>query len=80
MHVNIIKGALWSPETEEVFYVFDLKARNMSTWAPILNCGFQMYFILTLYLKKEIAFAFVSKEPGKIKPFTFKHGTTASAN
>lgn len=67
-HANIIKGALWSPETEEVrlFYVFDLEARHMRTWALIANCGFQMYPFLTLYSSKEITFAFMPNEPRKI--------------
>lgn len=46
MHVNIIKGALWSPETEEecLFYVFDLE---VGTWVLISNCGFQIYFFFS---------------------------------
>lgn len=68
MHVNIIKAALWSLETEEMcwFYVFDLEARHMRMWALISNCGFQMYSILSLYSRKEITFAFLSNEPRKI--------------
>lgn len=49
MHVNIIKGALWSAETEEesLFYVFDLEAR---TWVLISNCGFQICLIFFPFL------------------------------
>lgn len=82
MHVNIIKGALWSLETEEVrlFYAFDLEARHMRTRALISNCGFQMYSFLSLYSRKEITFAFVSNEPRKIQPFTSERRATTSAN
>lgn len=42
MHINIIKGTLWSLETEEVhlFYVFDLEARHMRTPALISKLWF----------------------------------------
>lgn len=82
MHVNTIKAALWSPATEEVFYVFDLAARYMNTWAVISNCGFSNVLLSHSLLKgrKSHLHSFMSREPGKNEPFTFKRCTTTSAN
>lgn len=46
-----------------LFYMFDLEARHTRMWAPILNCGFQKHFFLTLYSRREMAFALMTNMP-----------------